>query len=195
MLRAAPPVLVSGGRELSLLPHALARHAAGPRAREHAAHQRRTTAGASAGEGLNMTVGRREALKRIGIGAGAATFGSGVPGSGRAYGAARPPRAAAAKTPEGPYKLLFMLADQERYFRPGELPRDYRLPAHERLMKKGIVFEDHHINSCVCTPSRSVLYTGQHIQHTKMFDNTNFPWITSMSTDLPTIGDMLRQAG
>jgi arylsulfatase len=47
----------------------------------------------------------------------------------------------------------------------------------------------------VCTPSRSVLYTGRHIQHTKMFDNTNFPWISSLSPELPTIGDMLREAG
>ena len=57
------------------------------------------------------------------------------------------------------------------------------------------MFENHQINSCVCTSSRSVLYTGQHIQQTKMFDNTNFPWISSMSTDIPTIGHMLREAG
>jgi arylsulfatase len=47
----------------------------------------------------------------------------------------------------------------------------------------------------VCTSSRSVLYTGQHIQHTRMFDNTNFPWIGSMSTEIPTVGDLLREAG
>ena len=47
----------------------------------------------------------------------------------------------------------------------------------------------------MCTPSRSVIYTGQHIQHTRMFDNTNFPWIQSMSTDIRTVGDMLREAG
>jgi arylsulfatase len=28
-----------------------------------------------------------------------------------------------------------------------------------------------------------------------MFDNTNFPWIQSMSYDIPTVGDLLRQAG
>jgi len=28
-----------------------------------------------------------------------------------------------------------------------------------------------------------------------MFDNTNFPWISSMSTDLPTIGHMMSDAG
>lgn len=93
------------------------------------------------------------------------------------------------------YNILFILTDQERFFRPGELPGDYRLPAHERLASKGIVFENHQINSCVCTSSRSVLYTGQHIQHTKMFDNTNFPWINSMSTEIPTVGDILRDAG
>jgi arylsulfatase len=28
-----------------------------------------------------------------------------------------------------------------------------------------------------------------------MFDNTNFPWVSSMSTDIRTVGDMLREAG
>src|SRR5215510_12821952 len=124
-----------------------------------------------------MTVGRREALKTLGMGAVAATFGTGVPGNRRAS-AASETRAQGANISRGPYNILFILTDQERYFRPGELPRDFRLPAHERLAKKGIVFENHQINSCVCTPSRSVLYTGRHIQHTKMFDNTNFPWIS-----------------
>jgi arylsulfatase len=94
-----------------------------------------------------------------------------------------------------PYNILFILTDQERLFRPGELPIGYRLPGHERLMKAGTSFTNHRIASCVCTSSRSVIYTGQHIQQTKMFDNTNFPWIQSMSTDMPTLGDMLREAG
>lgn len=100
-----------------------------------------------------------------------------------------------ANTAAGPYNILFILTDQERHFRPGELPLGYRLPAHERLMARGTYFENHRINSCVCTPSRSVVYTGRHIQETKMFDNTNFPWIKSMSTDLPTVGHMMREAG
>src|SRR5689334_12113111 len=66
----------------------------------------------------------------------------------------------------GQYIILFSLTEQERYMRPSELPEGYRLPAHERLIRQGIVFENHRINSCVCTPSRSVLYTGQHIQRT-----------------------------
>jgi len=99
------------------------------------------------------------------------------------------------KQTAGPYNIVFILTDQERRFRPGELPRDYRLPAHERLAKNGVVFENHRINSCVCTSSRSVIYTGLHIQQTKMFDNTNFPWMQSMSTDIKTLGHHLREAG
>jgi arylsulfatase len=93
------------------------------------------------------------------------------------------------------FNILFILTDQERYFRPGELPEGYGLPAHRRLARRGTTFVNHRINSCVCTPSRSVLYTGQHIQHTRMFDNTNFPWINSMSTEIRTVGDLLREAG
>jgi arylsulfatase A-like enzyme len=121
--------------------------------------------------------------------------GTSLTGSGAAAAASATGSAAAAKSASGSYNVLFILTDQERSFRPDELPRDYVLPAHERLAKAGIAFENHQINSCVCTPSRSVLYTGRHIQQTKMFDNTNFPWISSMSTDFPTIGHMLREAG
>jgi arylsulfatase len=135
-----------------------------------------------------VDIHRREALKTLAAGAAAASIGPALLGAGAAS-------AAAARSAGPPYNILFILTDQERYFRPGELPRHFRLPAHERLAKRGIAFENHQINSCVCTPSRSVLYTGRHIQHTKMFDNTNFPWISSLSPELPTIGDMLREAG
>ena len=147
------------------------------------------------GSGKEIDAGRRDALKAMGASALAASVGTSLFASDAALAATVPASASAAKSARGPYNILFILTDQERHFRQGELPKDYRLPAHERLAKKGIVFENHQINACVCTPSRSVLYTGRHIQQTKMFDNTNFPWISSLSTDLPTIGDMLREAG
>src|SRR5262245_36019730 len=103
-----------------------------------------------------VDLARRDVLKTIGVSAAAATFGTGV----NIADATAAPRRTAANAPQGPYNILFILTDQERYFRPGELPRDYRLPGRERLAKKGTVFENHRINSCVCTPSRSVLYTG-----------------------------------
>ncbi len=102
--------------------------------------------------------------------------------------------AIAARIPK-PRNILFILTDQERHFRSGELPSGYRLPGHERLMRAGVTFQNHQIASCVCTPSRSVVYTGQHIQHTGMFDNTNFPWVANMSTEIDTVGDMLRARG
>jgi arylsulfatase len=94
-----------------------------------------------------------------------------------------------------PWNILFLLTDQERFFRAGELPEGFELPAHERLRARGTTFTNHTINSCVCTSSRSVIYTGQHIQHTGMFDNTNFPWMQSLSPDFRTVGKMLRDAG
>jgi arylsulfatase A-like enzyme len=145
--------------------------------------------------------GRRDALKSIAAGAVVASGTTGLIASARTTAAAASEPAGGAlrvdapKPGGGPYNILFILTDQERFYRPGELPADYRLPGHARIASRGTVFENHQIASCVCTPSRSVVYTGQHIQHTRMFDNTNFPWISSMSTDIPTVGHMLREAG
>ncbi len=136
---------------------------------------------------------RRDFLKTVSVGAAATSLGTSFLGcSSTAVSSSQDSVRPAAG---GPYNILFILTDQERYFRPGELPSDYRLPAHERLMRNGVVFDNHRINSCVCTPSRSVLYTGRHIQQTKMFDNTNFPWISSLSPEVRTVGHMLRDAG
>jgi arylsulfatase A-like enzyme len=93
----------------------------------------------------------------------------------------------------GPYNILFILTDQERHF--DAYPNGMRLPGHERLMRNGVTFTNHQICTAVCTPSRSVIMTGQHIQHTRMFDNSGFPWIEDMSTDIPTMGHMLRKLG
>lgn len=94
-----------------------------------------------------------------------------------------------------PYNILMIVTDQERYMSPSELPSGYRLPGHELLAMRGVTFENHQIASCVCTPSRSVIYTGQHIQNNGMFDNTNFPWSDDLSTEIDTIGDLLRKQG
>jgi len=147
-------------------------------------------------QGQKAPTSRRDFLRIAGLGAMALGVGVSDAGSREASAAsssAQPASGGARGT--GPYNILFILTDQERHFRPGELPAGYSLPAHERLRKRGTTFVNHRINSCVCTPSRSVLYTGQHIQHTRMFDNTNFPWIESMSTEIPTLGHQLREAG
>lgn len=138
-------------------------------------------------EGLS----RRHVLEMVPGGVAALAVGTPTVGSSSAAIA----KEATAARADGPLNILFILVDQQRHFRPGELPSNFSLPAHERLRKAGTTFTNHRINSCVCTPSRSVIYTGRHIQQTRMFDNTNFPWIRSLSPDMPTVGDMLREAG
>ncbi len=127
---------------------------------------------------------RREFIKSTGSAAVAAAAAWVLPGAGAAL--ARDRRR---------YNILMIVTDQERYPRPDERPNGYRLPGQELLAARGVVFENHQIASCVCTPSRAVLYTGQHIQNNGMFDNTNFPWANDLSTDVATIGDMLRRQG
>ncbi|MGF1761420.1 sulfatase-like hydrolase/transferase [Photobacterium sagamiensis] len=91
------------------------------------------------------------------------------------------------------YNVLFILTDQERYL--PELTGKGHWPGRDRLAKMGTTFENHQVCSMVCTSSRSVIFTGQHVQHTGMFDNTDFPWIDDMSFDIPTLGHMMRDAG
>jgi arylsulfatase A-like enzyme len=89
--------------------------------------------------------------------------------------------------------VLIVLTDQERHF--DEYPPSVERPALRRLQAMGTTFVNHYNASAVCTPSRSNIMTGQHIPHSGMFDNTNFPWQSDMSTEIPTIGDRMRDAG
>ena len=116
--------------------------------------------------------------------------------------AATPTNATAARRPgagqsaaDERYNILFILTDQERHFHPTAYPSGYVLPGRDGLKRRGVTFNNHQISSAVCSSSRSVIYTGQHIQHTKVFDNLNFPWSNDLSTEMPTLGDMLGEAG
>jgi len=142
---------------------------------------------------LKFDLSRRDFLKKTGTAALALTAASTVSTAQAASkkSTAKP----TAKAGQGPYNILMIVTDQERHLRPDELPIGYRLPGHEKLMSRGVTFDNHQIGSCVCTPSRAVIYTGQHTQNNGMFDNTNFPWSKDLSTDTPTIGDMMRQQG
>lgn len=92
--------------------------------------------------------------------------------------------------------ILMIVTDQEYAHQP--IPADLSLPNRDRIRARGVTFEQHHCTTTVCTPSRSVMYTGRHTPHTRMFDNTNFAWIDDMRADpetLPTVGHMLRDLG
>jgi len=92
--------------------------------------------------------------------------------------------------------ILMIVTDQE--YAHQAVPTDFALPSRDRIRTRGVTFNQHHCTTTVCTPSRSVMYTGRHTPHTRMFDNTNFAWIDDMKADpeaLPTIGHMLRDLG
>jgi arylsulfatase A-like enzyme len=89
-----------------------------------------------------------------------------------------------------------IVTDQE--YANQSLPAGVSLPNRERLRAKGVTFNNHQATTTVCTPSRSVMWTGQHVPHTGMIDNTNLVWQEDMRADpetLPTIGHMLRELG
>ncbi len=92
-----------------------------------------------------------------------------------------------------PLNILLICTDQERNW--VDIPSALPLPAHERLLTEGIGFENYHVNVSPCGPSRSVIYTGQHTQHTGLYVNPNTPPQPELSADFPTIGDMLREQG
>jgi arylsulfatase len=98
--------------------------------------------------------------------------------------------------PEEKYNILLITTDQE--YAKQALPASVGLPSRERLRAWGVTFDNHQVTTTVCTPSRSVMWTGQHTPHTRMIDNTNFAWVEDMRADpdtLPTIGHMLRDLG
>ena len=99
--------------------------------------------------------------------------------------------ASPARTPPKHYNILFILVDQEHFFDRWPIP----LPAREWIKQNGIAFANHQAASCVCSSARSVIYTGQHIQHTGIFDNVGFAWQPNMPTTVKTIGNRMTTLG
>ncbi len=94
-------------------------------------------------------------------------------------------------TPPGGYNILFILVDQEHFFDKWPMP----VPGREWIKQNGITFTNHQAASCVCSPARSTIYTGEHIQYTAIFDNANSLWQADMSTDVKTIGHRMAELG
>ena len=95
------------------------------------------------------------------------------------------------QTPPSGYNILFVLVDQEHFFPKWPFP----VPAREAIKKKAITFLNHQGAACVCSSARSVVYTGQHIQETGIFDNLNYLWQPNMSTNIKTVGSRLSELG
>lgn len=128
---------------------------------------------------------RREFLT-IAAGSAAATVAGMVPGRAQA-------QVHSTSAPQSRPNIVFIFTDQERY----RLPKasGLSLPGHERLQRSGVTFDNHYCPAAMCTSTRSVLLTGRQVADTGMPDNCDAAWQRDMSTDIPTIGHMLRKAG
>lgn len=76
-----------------------------------------------------------------------------------------------------------------------QVPDEVRFPAMERLEAEGVSFDRQYCTVPICTPSRATMWTGVHARHTGLWDNTNFAWTDELSTEVPTIGHLLREQG
>lgn len=135
--------------------------------------------------------GRRQLL-----GTGATLMGTqllaGAATVGEASAADAPATAPAAPdTPPSGYNILFILVDQEHFFDRWPFP----VPGREWIKRHGVSFLNHQAASCVCSPARSTIYTGRHIQQTGVYDNANSPWQADMATAVETIGHRLSKLG
>jgi arylsulfatase len=83
--------------------------------------------------------------------------------------------------------------DEERFRIPR--PKGFSLPARNRVAESGITFERFYAASTQCSSARSVMYTGQHVPITQIYDNDTMPYVRSLDPGLGTLGTMLRSQG
>jgi len=94
--------------------------------------------------------------------------------------------------------IIFILADDLGY---GDLScqgqKKFQTPNIDQLAKEGMTFTQHYAGSTVCSPSRSVLLTGQHTGHTPIRGNKrdgdkgNWP----LPSESITVAEILQQNG
>jgi arylsulfatase len=89
--------------------------------------------------------------------------------------------------------ILLITTDEERFNVPR--PARFSLPARERIAESGTTFARYYAASTQCSSSRSVIYTGQHLPITQIYDNDNMPYVRPLDPGLGTLGTMLRSVG
>ena len=87
--------------------------------------------------------------------------------------------------------VLMIVTDQEQ---PWALrPKALSLEGRDRLAERSTHFTQFHISGSICSPCRSVLYTGRHWQDTGVYDNIQRAG--GMAAAIPTLGTMLQRLG
>ena len=88
------------------------------------------------------------------------------------------------------YNVLLILNDQERAW--PYIPKSIDLPARRYLESISTYFNRSYTSTPICSPARSSVYTGQHVQFTGVWDNTVTPWVPGLYDNVNTIGHLLR---
>ncbi len=88
------------------------------------------------------------------------------------------------------YNILFILNDQERAW--PYIPKSIDLPARRYLENVSTYFNRSYTSTPICSPARSSVYTGQHVQFTGVWDNTVTPWVPGLYDNVNTIGHLLK---
>ena len=94
---------------------------------------------------------------------------------------------------QGRPNVLLLVSDQERSWM--DLPGSLDLPAHDKLLNRGTGFNQYYVNTSPCSPSRSVMYSGQHTMRTGMTANLHAPPFPSFNQELPTLGHLFQELG
>jgi arylsulfatase A-like enzyme len=76
-----------------------------------------------------------------------------------------------------------------------QVPEAVEFPAMRRLEAQGVSFDRQYCTVPICTPSRATMWTGVHAKKAGLSDNTNFAWIHELSSEIPTIGHLMREQG
>jgi arylsulfatase A-like enzyme len=142
----------------------------------------------------NSSSDGRNPSRRVLMASGAALLGTAAMRPEAAAAAQQTEPAAAVVAPASPpggYNILFILVDQEHFFENWPMP----VPGREWIKANSVIFTNHQAASCVCSPARSTIYTGLHIQLTGIFDNAGSLWQPDMSTEVKTIGHRMAGLG
>jgi len=128
---------------------------------------------------------RRDFLKTVGLGAGAAA----MPRALRAAAPAKP------QTPDKP-NFIIIFCDDMGYADIGPFgATGYTTPNLDRMAKEGTVFTDFHVARSVCSPSRAALLTGCYPIRVGVPSNFGPSSRNGMKLDATTFAQIVKQKG
>jgi arylsulfatase A-like enzyme len=99
--------------------------------------------------------------------------------------------------------IVLIITDEERHWSmtetliPSGLLSTYQnlIPGRMQLRNQGVRFNNYFTPTAPCSPARSVIFTGHHAVDNGVVDNMDFDTQQSLKTQVPTMADVLAEAG